>query len=68
MADRNIFAYTPATYPYPPYISINRAGEDVSIAVRSPSLLNQCGSEAEILLSRDRIEELYVSLRKYLNG
>lgn len=37
MAERkNIAAWTAPSCPYPPYVSINRDGDEVEITVRSP--------------------------------
>lgn len=59
MYDRNIFAYTAPGSTYPEYVSINRRGEEIYIAVRSPD----GGPTAEMRLPYAELDGLIRCLR-----
>lgn len=70
---KNLFAYTANTHPYPEFLSINEDGGKITVTVRGPARPGEfsdkdCGPDATIVLPADQLDALVTALRIAANN
>lgn len=70
---KNLYAYTATSHPYPEFVSINEDGGNVTITVRGaaqpgPHSGNDCGPYASVALPADQLDAMATALRIAANN
>ncbi len=68
---RNIYAYTKNSAPYPEFVSLNSDGGVTTLTVREPAKkgphsAQDCGSTVQIILPHGELHRLFEALRNEL--
>lgn len=65
---RNIYAYTKNSHPYPEFVSLNSEGGKITLTVREPAKPGphsdqDCGSTVQVVLPHGELHRLFEALR-----